>query len=175
MRYIRNGREIYDRSFATIRREADLDGLPDGIEAVAVRMIHTCGMVDIPADLAFSADVVKKGRAALRAGAPEHHRLAGARPLGLAATAPGYTLLDLGDHPGLVAAGEGIVHGELYAAGAPLLARLDRYEDCPRLFRRATVRLAGGREALAYLLAPEHARDLPAIPSGDWLRHLRRR
>ncbi len=70
MKYIRNGREIYDRSFATIRREADLDGLPDGIEAVAVRMIHTCGMVDIPADLAFSADVVKKGRAALRAGAP---------------------------------------------------------------------------------------------------------
>ena len=70
MEYIKNGREIYDRSFATIRREADLDGLPDGVEAVAVRMIHTCGMVDIPADLAFSDDVVTKGRAALRAGAP---------------------------------------------------------------------------------------------------------
>jgi precorrin-8X/cobalt-precorrin-8 methylmutase len=70
MEYIKNGREIYDRSFATIRREADLDDLPDGVEAVAVRMIHTCGMVDIPADLAFSADVVSKGRAALRAGAP---------------------------------------------------------------------------------------------------------
>lgn len=70
MEYIKNGREIYDRSFATIRREADLGGLPDGVEAVAVRMIHTCGMVDIPADLAFSADVVTKGRAALRAGAP---------------------------------------------------------------------------------------------------------
>ncbi|HEY0577792.1 MAG TPA: precorrin-8X methylmutase [Pseudonocardia sp.] len=68
--YVRDGAEIYRRSFATIRAEADLSGLPADIATVAVRMIHTCGMTDLPADLAFSPDVVAKGRAALVAGGP---------------------------------------------------------------------------------------------------------
>jgi precorrin-8X/cobalt-precorrin-8 methylmutase len=68
--YIRDGAEIYRRSFATIRAEADLAGLPPDLEPVAVRMIHACGMVDLVADLAYSPDVVGKARAALRAGAP---------------------------------------------------------------------------------------------------------
>jgi precorrin-8X/cobalt-precorrin-8 methylmutase len=68
--YIRDGAEIYRRSFATIRAEADLAGLPRDLEPVAVRMIHSCGMVDLVADLGFSVDVVGKARAALRGGAP---------------------------------------------------------------------------------------------------------
>jgi precorrin-8X/cobalt-precorrin-8 methylmutase len=68
--YVRDGAEIYRRSFATIRAEADLSGLPADIATVAVRMIHTCGMTDLPADLAFSPDVVARGRAALVAGGP---------------------------------------------------------------------------------------------------------
>jgi precorrin-8X/cobalt-precorrin-8 methylmutase len=68
--YVRDGTEIYRRSFATIRAEADLAGLPPEVERVAVRMIHSCGMVDLVRDLAFSVDVVGKARAALRAGAP---------------------------------------------------------------------------------------------------------
>lgn len=68
--YIKDGAEIYRRSFATIRAEADLSGLPDDVARVAVRMIHSCGMVDLVADLAWSAGVVAAGRAALRAGAP---------------------------------------------------------------------------------------------------------
>jgi precorrin-8X/cobalt-precorrin-8 methylmutase len=68
--YVRDGAEIYRRSFATIRAEADLSGLPADIATVAVRMIHTCGMTDLPADLAFSPDVVAKGRSALVAGGP---------------------------------------------------------------------------------------------------------
>ncbi|MFC0528430.1 precorrin-8X methylmutase [Phytohabitans kaempferiae] len=68
--YIRDGAEIYRRSFATIRAEADLSGLPDDVARVAVRMIHSCGMVDLVADLAWSAGAVAAGRAALRAGAP---------------------------------------------------------------------------------------------------------
>ena len=68
--YLRDGAEIYRRSFATIRAEADLSGLPPDVAAVAVRMIHACGMVDLVDDLAFSADVVAKARAALRSGAP---------------------------------------------------------------------------------------------------------
>jgi len=68
--YVKDGAEIYRRSFATIRAEADLSGLPDDVARVAVRMIHSCGMVDLVQDLAWSAAVVAAGRAALRAGAP---------------------------------------------------------------------------------------------------------
>ncbi|GAA4685754.1 precorrin-8X methylmutase [Phytohabitans rumicis] len=68
--YIKDGAEIYRRSFATIRAEADLAGLPDGVARVAVRMIHACGMVDLVADLAWSAGVVAAAEAALRGGAP---------------------------------------------------------------------------------------------------------
>ena len=70
MNYLKDGAEIYRRSFATIRAEADLAGLPPDVERVAVRMIHACGMVDLVADLAYSPDVVAKAHAALVAGAP---------------------------------------------------------------------------------------------------------
>jgi precorrin-8X/cobalt-precorrin-8 methylmutase len=68
--YERDGAEIYRRSFATIRAEADLSRLPDDVARVAVRMIHACGQVDLVDDLAFSPDVVRRAREALDAGAP---------------------------------------------------------------------------------------------------------
>jgi precorrin-8X/cobalt-precorrin-8 methylmutase len=68
--YEKDGAEIYRRSFATIRAEADLTGLPEDVARVAVRMIHACGQVDLVADLAFSPAVVARARAALDAGAP---------------------------------------------------------------------------------------------------------
>ncbi|SNR60272.1 precorrin-8X methylmutase [Actinomadura mexicana] len=68
--YVRDGAEIYRRSFATIRAEADLSGLPDDVARVAVRMIHACGMTDLVGDLAWSPGVVARARAALLAGAP---------------------------------------------------------------------------------------------------------
>lgn len=68
--YLRDGAEIYRHSFATIREEADLAILPGDVAGVAVRMIHSCGMVDLVGDLRYSLDVVEAGRAALEAGAP---------------------------------------------------------------------------------------------------------
>ena len=68
--YVRDGAEIYRRSFATIRREAALGELPADVAQVAVRMIHACGMTDLVADLAWSPNVVKNARAALQGGAP---------------------------------------------------------------------------------------------------------
>jgi precorrin-8X/cobalt-precorrin-8 methylmutase len=68
--YVRDGAEIYRRSFATIREEAALDGLPADVAQVAVRMIHACGMTDLVGDLAWSPNVVKNARAALQGGAP---------------------------------------------------------------------------------------------------------
>ena len=68
--YVRDGDEIYRRSFATIRAEADLSGLPPDVAQVVVRMIHACGQVDLVDDLGYSPGVVAAGRAALRDGAP---------------------------------------------------------------------------------------------------------
>ncbi|MFD4639080.1 precorrin-8X methylmutase [Lentzea sp. NPDC058436] len=68
--YIRDGAEIYRQSFATIRAESDLTRFPDDVAKVVVRMIHACGMTDLPQDVAFSPNVVQNARAALRDGAP---------------------------------------------------------------------------------------------------------
>jgi precorrin-8X/cobalt-precorrin-8 methylmutase len=68
--YIRDGAEIYRRSFAIIRAEAALTRFTPAEERVAVRIIHACGMVEIAADLAFAAGAVQAGIAALEAGAP---------------------------------------------------------------------------------------------------------
>jgi precorrin-8X/cobalt-precorrin-8 methylmutase len=68
--YEKDGAEIYRQSFATIRAEADLAGLPDDVAGVVVRMIHACGQVDLVADLAFSPAVVERARGALNTGAP---------------------------------------------------------------------------------------------------------
>ncbi|MFJ8754465.1 precorrin-8X methylmutase [Streptomyces sp. NPDC102441] len=68
--YEKDGPAIYRQSFATIRAEADLAGLPADVSQVAVRMIHACGMVDLVRDLVFSPNAVSDARAALRSGAP---------------------------------------------------------------------------------------------------------
>ena len=68
--YIRDAAEIYRQSFATIRAEADLSRFPDDVGRVVVRLIHTCGQVDIADHISYSEDVVAKAHAALAAGAP---------------------------------------------------------------------------------------------------------
>ena len=68
--YIRDGNEIYQHSFAIIRAEANLATLPATLEAVAVRLIHACGMTDIVTDLTYSTDAADAGRSALINGAP---------------------------------------------------------------------------------------------------------
>lgn len=67
--YIRDPSEIYEKSFATVRAEADLSGLEAADAAVAVRLIHACGQPDIAQDLVFGPDAVSVGRAALAGGA----------------------------------------------------------------------------------------------------------
>ena len=70
LEYIRDAAEIYRQSFATIRDEAELDGFPEDVARVVVRMIHTCGQVDLPEHIAFTPAVVTATHAALVAGAP---------------------------------------------------------------------------------------------------------
>lgn len=69
MEYIKNGEEIYRKSFAIIRAETNWKNLPDDLASVAVRLIHSCGMTDITEDLEASPDAVKIGRNALAGGA----------------------------------------------------------------------------------------------------------
>jgi precorrin-8X/cobalt-precorrin-8 methylmutase len=68
--YTRDAAEIYRQSFATIRAEADLSRFPDDVARVVVRLIHTCGQVDVAEHVAFTADVVAAAHAALASGAP---------------------------------------------------------------------------------------------------------
>ncbi|MGU3499251.1 precorrin-8X methylmutase [Mycobacterium sp. C31M] len=70
LEYIRDAAEIYRESFATIRAEADLDRFPADVSRVVVRLIHTCGQVDVTDHVAYTPDVVTRAAAALAAGAP---------------------------------------------------------------------------------------------------------
>ncbi len=68
MSYVRDGADIYRRSFALIRAEADLERFDPVLERVVVRMIHACGMVDLAADVAASPAFAERAVAALDAG-----------------------------------------------------------------------------------------------------------
>ena len=68
--YVKNPQVIYAESFATVRREARLERFGPGMEALAVRLIHACGMVEVADRLAFSDAAYAAGHAALNAGAP---------------------------------------------------------------------------------------------------------
>tara|TARA_R110002124_G_scaffold11974_7_gene56868 strand:+ start:4440 stop:5078 length:639 start_codon:yes stop_codon:yes gene_type:complete len=68
--YEKDPAAIYAESFATVRREARLERFPAGMQSLAIRLIHACGMVDVADRLAFSAGAWTAGRAALLAGQP---------------------------------------------------------------------------------------------------------
>lgn len=68
--YIRDGRAIYEQSFAIIQAEAELSSVPDELRDVAVRMMHACGQTDLAADLRFSPGLAARARQALVDGAP---------------------------------------------------------------------------------------------------------
>jgi precorrin-8X/cobalt-precorrin-8 methylmutase len=68
--YIRDGAEIYRRSFGIIRAEADLARFTPAEERVAVRLIHASGMTEIARDIVMSSGFADNARWALVGGAP---------------------------------------------------------------------------------------------------------
>jgi precorrin-8X/cobalt-precorrin-8 methylmutase len=68
--YLRDGRAIYERSFAIIRAEADLSRFSAEEADVAVRIIHACGQVDVAQHILFGPNFVAAARGALADGAP---------------------------------------------------------------------------------------------------------
>ena len=69
MNYVKDGAAIYKESFAIIRREADLSAFPPDLARVVVRMIHACGMTDLPGLVLASAGAARAGQEALLDGA----------------------------------------------------------------------------------------------------------
>ena len=67
--YCRSPEEIFERSLAIIREEADLSGYSHAMAAAATRMIHACGTVDILPRIAASEGAAEAGIEALRSGA----------------------------------------------------------------------------------------------------------
>jgi precorrin-8X/cobalt-precorrin-8 methylmutase len=68
--YVRDGAEIYRRSFAMIRAEAKLARFSALEERVVVRLIHTSGMVDLADDVIFSPGFAAAATQAIARGAP---------------------------------------------------------------------------------------------------------
>lgn len=68
--YERDPQQIYAQSFATVRAEANLARFDVGMERLAIRIIHACGMVEIADRIAFSPDAYAAGHTALKAGKP---------------------------------------------------------------------------------------------------------
>ena len=68
--YETDGAEIYRRSFAMIRAEADLAAFGPDQEPVVVRMIHAAGLIGLETHIRLAPDFVPAARAALAAGAP---------------------------------------------------------------------------------------------------------
>jgi precorrin-8X/cobalt-precorrin-8 methylmutase len=68
--HLTNPQEIYRRSFELIAAEADFSMLPKSAKAIATRVIHSCGMIDISADLVITPDFADETQKSLNAGKP---------------------------------------------------------------------------------------------------------
>lgn len=117
------------------------------------------GPMQPESDLLFVYGTLKRGLA-------NHQQLSAARYAGEAAM-PGVDLHDLGPFP-MAVSGRGTVLGELYGVDAATLARLDRFEGVPRLYRRERLPLGDGRTAWIYLGQPRQVRHSPRLDGGCW-------
>lgn len=104
-------------------------------------------------------------------GASNHHRMEGARFVGVAQTQPHFELYDLGWHPAVVPGAAAIV-GEVFEIGPALLAALDAFEQHPTWFCRTPLELADGAAAEIYLYVAALPPGARRVGHGDWLRHL---
>ena len=66
--YLKTADDIYQSSFSIIRHEANLSSFPADIESVVVRLIHSCGMIDLAQDIKFSKNCVESGKQSLSSG-----------------------------------------------------------------------------------------------------------
>jgi len=91
---------------------------------------------------------------------PNHSYLKDAEFVRRTRTGPGFALIKLHYYPAMIKAGNTKVEGEVYLVDDKTLRRLDCIEQHPNFYRRETITLDDGEEAIAYLM--------PIIQSGDW-------
>jgi gamma-glutamylaminecyclotransferase len=105
----------------------------------------------------------------LKRGFRHHGLLAGSELECAASTARGFCLVLQGEYPALVRrGGRGSVEGEVYRVTEELLVELDRFEGCPEYYQRESIPLDDGSSALSYVIPPERALALPAVPGSRW-------
>ena len=68
--YERNPKLIYAASFATVKKEANLERFSSEMQSVVIRLIHACGMTEVADRIAYSANAANAGSLALAKGAP---------------------------------------------------------------------------------------------------------
>ncbi|MDB9991714.1 precorrin-8X methylmutase [Amylibacter sp.] len=68
--YERDPKSIYAASFATVRNEANLARFSPEMQAVVIRLIHACGMIEVADRIAYSPNAANAGSFALANGAP---------------------------------------------------------------------------------------------------------
>ncbi|MCY4207025.1 MAG: precorrin-8X methylmutase [Roseovarius sp.] len=61
---------IYSASYAAVRKEASLERFSSGMEKLAIRIIHSCGMPDAGDRLDYSGNAYEAGQKALQSGKP---------------------------------------------------------------------------------------------------------
>src|ERR1700733_9845206 len=68
--YLRDPSAIYARSFQIIRAEADLSGLASSAHQIAIRVIHSCGMIEVSQDLVITENFAAAAQAVLENAKP---------------------------------------------------------------------------------------------------------
>lgn len=68
--YIKDPKAIYAKSFETLRAEVDFSSFPKNMHMVITRLIHSCGMVEIAKEIAYSYGFIGAAQTALKNGAP---------------------------------------------------------------------------------------------------------
>lgn len=102
----------------------------------------------------------------LKRGGSNHALLGRGCFLGEFVTAPVYTMLSLGDYPGIIDGGATAISGEVYNIDPGLLHELDLLEDYPVEYTRRQIITPWGR-AWIYLLRRPSA-SLPIVADGYW-------
>ena len=103
----------------------------------------------------------------LMSGGEYHEPLARSARLGGFTTPAVWHLWDLDGYPAMTPGGARTVEGEVYRIDAATLAELDRIEEVPTLYQRATLDTPWG-EAFVYVVG-ERPADARALPPGRWM------
>jgi len=69
MQYLKNPAEIYAKSFSIVRAEVCLDNMPEDLQAIAIRIMHSSGMTDLAPFIRFDERIAEVTRSALKGGA----------------------------------------------------------------------------------------------------------